>query len=189
MPVRFRWIGLFPLLFFAIRLIDQWRAGVPQDALWMCNFSNLTLALGLFFAQAAMIRASVLWLLVGLPMWIWYLLQAGHYAWSSWFTHLGALLIGAIALYYIRADRRAWMWAFVGFVVLQQICRMFTPAALNVNMAHGLKVGEFDTVWMSLMSGYWQFWLLSLPLVSACLWLANIIALRLFPPSVQINSN
>jgi hypothetical protein len=182
MTARMRLLGLFPLLFFVIRLVEQWRSGTPQDALWMCNLANLSLALGLFFAQATIMRASVLWLLVGLPLWLWYLLQAGHYAWSSWFTHLGALLVGAIALRKIRADRQAWVWSFVGFIVLQQLCRMVTPAALNVNMAHGLKVGEFDTVWMSLVSGYWQFWLLSTLLMSFCLWLANVIAFRLFPP-------
>lgn len=182
MTARLRWLGLLPLLFFVIRFVDVWRIGTPQDMLWMCNLANLSLAIGLFVASPLLIRASVLWLMLGLPLWIWYLFQAGQYAWSSWFTHLGALLVGAIALVYVRADQRAWIWAFGGFVVLQQLCRMWTPAAMNVNMAHGLKVGEVETVWMSLVSGYGQFWILSTLLMSFCLWLANGVALRLFPP-------
>jgi hypothetical protein len=59
---------------------------------------------------------------------------------------------------------------------------MFTPAALNVNMAHGLTVDGTDTVWVRLVSSYGQFWLLSTLLMALCLWLTNVLVLRLFPP-------
>jgi hypothetical protein len=178
---RLRWLGLLPLIFFLARLSEVWGSESLADLLWMCNIANLALALGLFAAQPAVIRSAVIWLGLGLPMWIWYLIQAGRLVPASFLTHIGALAIGLVTLASVRINRRAWLYAFVWFLLMQQLCRWITPDELNVNMSQGLRLGDITTGWERIVSAYWQFWLISTPLTALCLWIANCVLWRLFP--------
>jgi hypothetical protein len=181
-PLLLRLSGILLLSFFLIRLAEVWRLGTLADVLWMCNIANLGLALGLFAGQPVMIRPAVLWLGLGFPQWVWFMTQAGNYAFSSWLTHIGALAVGIVAIARVRAERRAWIYAFIWFLVIQQFCRLFTPPALNVNMAHGMQIADIHTVWQKIFTAYWQFRVTTTLLTALCLWVAGVILRRLFPP-------
>ena len=135
--LKFRLLGLIPLLLFLARLRDLIAIGEPGHILWMCHISNLTLALGLFFAWPLLVRISIPWLVFGLPLWIWDMTQVGIFGGlSSFGTHIGGLLVGLFALSKMRYDNRSWLYAFIWYLVVQQICRMVTPVEFNVNIAH-----------------------------------------------------
>jgi hypothetical protein len=61
---------------------------------------------------------------------------------------------------------------------VQEICRLFTPAELNVNVSHTI-YGGFETMF----SAYWQFWIVMSLLVVVGLWLVGLGLFKLFPPA------
>jgi hypothetical protein len=177
LTARFRWLGLLPLIFFLAHGLYYVRHGGLGYLLWMCNIGNLVLAIGLFLGRPVIIRLAVFWLIPGLPLWIWYMVLRGGWLLTSTFTHVGGLVVGLFALSKIRADRRAWLYAFAWYLLAQQISRLTTPAELNVNAAHRIYTG-----WENVFNAYWQFWLLSTLMVGVGLWVMGLMLLKLWPP-------
>jgi hypothetical protein len=176
--VSTRLLGLLPLVFFLAHLSYYWRTGELGHMLWMCTVSNLALAVGLFVGSKWIIRLAVLWLIPGLPLWLYYLAVNGGWLVTSFLTHVGGLTVGVVALHRVRAARWTWLHAALYFLVLQQLSRVFTTPELNVNVAHSVYPG-----WETMFSDYWQYWLATTSIVVAGLWLLGVIILRLFPPA------
>ena len=176
--IPMRLLGLLPLAFFAAHLSFYWRNGGLDNMLWMCTVGNLVLAIGLLFGLRWMIRVAVIWLVPGLPLWLYYVAVNGGWLLTSFFTHVGALIVGLFAVYKIRASRWTWVHAFVWFLLVQQLSRMVTTPYWNVNVAHRVYEG-----WEGVFSSYWQYWLASTGVVAAGLWVLGLFLLGLFPRS------
>jgi hypothetical protein len=174
---RFRFLGLLPLIFFILHANYYLRVGGIQHMLWMCNIGNLVLAVGLFLACPILIRLAVIWLIPGLPIWLWFVVKPGGWILTSFFAHAGGLIVGLMALNKVRASRWMWLQAFVWYLFMQEICRLFTPPELNVNVAH-LIHGGYETMFAT----YWQFWVFMSLLVLAGLWVIGVALLWMFPP-------
>jgi hypothetical protein len=177
---RFRLLGLLPLLFFILHANYYLHAGGLSHLLWMCNIGNVLLAFGLLLGRPALIRIAVVWLLPGLPIWLWFVVRPGWWILTSFFAHAGGLIVGLIALQRVRASRWTWLQAFVWFLVIQEVCRLFIPPELNVNGAHRI-FPEFEP----LFGAYWQFWVVGSLVVSVGLWVIGFAFLKLFPPVQQ----
>jgi hypothetical protein len=175
--VSTRLLGLLPLAFFLAHLSYYWRNGGLEQMLWICTVSNLALAVGLFCGARWIIRLAVLWLIPGLPLWLYYLAVNGGWLITSFLTHVGALTVGVVALHRVRANRWTWLHASLYFLLIQQLTRMLTTPESNVNVAHSVYPG-----WETLFSGYLQYWLATTSSVVAGLWFPGMIILRLFPP-------
>ncbi len=174
---RFRLLGLLPLGFFLVHALYYVYHGGLSHLLWMCNIGNLVLAMGLLLGRPALIRLAVFWLIPGLPLWIWFMVMKGGWLLTSTFSHVGGLVVGLMALKKVRADRSTWLYAVAWYLFLQVICRLFTPAELNVNVAHKVYSG-----WENAFSRYWQFWLATTLLTTAGSWIEGQILLKLVPP-------
>lgn len=174
---RFRLLGLLPLLFFILHANYYREVGGLPHMLWMCNIGNLVLAIGLFLWWPVMIRVAVIWLLPGLPIWLWFVVRPGWWILTSFFAHAAGLIVGLIAIQKVRASRWTWLQAIVWYLFVQEICRLFTPPELNVN-AH-LIYGEFQTMFNT----YWQFWIVGTLVVTIGLWLIGLCLLKMFPPN------
>lgn len=183
LTARFRLLGLVPLLFFILHANYYRKAGGLSHLLWMCNIGNLLLAFGLFFARPVLIRVAVLWLLPGLPIWLWFVVRPGWWILTSFFAHAGGLIVGLIVIQRVRASRWMWLQAFVWFLLVQEVCRLFIPAELNVNGAHRI-FPEFEPVFGT----YWQFWIVGTLVVAAGLWVIGFTFLKLFPPLRHVNT-
>jgi hypothetical protein len=187
LSLRFRLLGLLPLAFFASHF--WFYATAPyyadhrgvENMLWMCNIGNLVLAIGLFFDIRWMIRLAVVWAIPGLPLWLFEVVRNGGWLVTSFLTHIGVLMVGVPAIYKVRADRNTWWHAVIWYLIMQQASRMFTSPEndpnWNVNVAHKI-YGGYETV----VSEYWQFWVLTTLMVAAGLWMLGFILLKLFPP-------
>jgi hypothetical protein len=171
-------LGLLPLVFFVAHLSFYWRSGGLGNMLWICTVSNLALAIGLFFGLKWLIRLAVLWLIPGLPLWLYYLAVNGGWLATSFLTHVGALIVGLSALHETRSDRWTWLHASLYFLSIQQLSRMFTTPDLNVNVAHSIYPG-----WEDMFGSYRQYWLATTAIIVTGLWLLGLIVLRLFPPA------
>jgi hypothetical protein len=177
MTNRFRLLGILPIAFILIRLSVTWPEGKAADIFWICNLSNIALGLGLLLKQPKIIRPAAFWLLFGLPCWIWYNLATGDYEYTSFLTHIGGNIIAILALARVRVDRWSWAIAIAGFLVLQLLCRLFSPPDMNINVAHNLRFTAFENSPIP----YWQFWSISTLIAAFSLWLLNLIGKKIFP--------
>lgn len=180
LTAEYRWLGLLPLMFFLAHAYYYWTHGGIPHLLWMCNVSNLVLAAGLLFGNGLLIRVAVIWLIPGVPIWVWFVVMRGGWLWTSLFNHVGGLAIALIALRRVRAGRRTWIHAVTWYFTMQLISRLTTPAELNVNISH--KVYEGFETWFS---EYWQYWLATTSLVVVGAWLLGAFLFKIFPPAEE----
>ena len=131
-----RALGVVPLAFFVLHARYHLGQGTAGHLLWVCTASNLLLAVGLFLDLPMLIRVAVMWLIAGLPLWAWDLMEQVAWPVSTFLTHLGGLAVGLVALSRVRAARRPWVYAFGWYLALQLAARMWTRPELNVNLAH-----------------------------------------------------
>lgn len=180
---RLRLLGIAPLMFFTAHLLfyatDPFYAsnrGV-ENMLWMCNVGNLVLGVGLLLGQPRVIRLAVIWLVPGLPLWVFDAIQRGGLLFTSFLTHIGGLAVGLIVMRSVRADRWTWAYGFGWYLLVQQLSRLFTSEFWNVNVAHKAYPGYEHVV-----SQYWQFWILTSLMVAVGLCILGFILIKLFPP-------
>src|SRR6267143_7213021 len=102
LTLRFRLLGLLPVLFFLAQTVHYWRVGGMGNLLWMCNVGNLGLAIGLFLNHRELIRAAAIWTIPGLVIWIRYVLFEYDFVVSSALAHVGGIIVGLIVLRRVR---------------------------------------------------------------------------------------
>jgi len=173
-PSRFRLIGLLPLAFFAAQVVHYWRFGGLGNLAWMCNVGNFLLAIGLFLNHKELVRASAIWTVPGLGVWIWYVWLPGGF--TSALAHVGGIIVGLFVLSYVRMDRIAWLYAFAWYLFMQLVSRLITSPEINANVAHHMQTG-----WETVFGSYWKFWLVMSALVAAVLWSIGMVLSWIWP--------
>jgi hypothetical protein len=162
----FRALSIVPALLFVAYLARAAAHGAPAESLWICHVSNLVLAVGIGTERAFIAGPAVAWIVVGIPLWAVDACEHGSVAAVSVFSHIGGLAVGLYALSRLRLRYNPWLPALLFFTMLQQLCRWFTPAAANVNLAHA-PYGD-SNVWVA---GYWTYWIATTIGAAAALWL------------------
>jgi len=179
----FRLLGLFPLAFFLAQAAHYWRINELGNTLWMCNIGNLVLAIGLFLNNAVLIRVAVIWTFPGLVVWLVYVVLAWGVFLSSTLAHVGGLIVGIFAIGRVGMDRAAWRYALGWYLLVQFLSRLFTPADLNVNVAH-----HVDPGWQQTFNAYWKFWLVLTLLTAIILWIIGTVLHRIWPAERMASS-
>lgn len=178
---RYRLLGLLPLFLFVARYIELTMQGKTAHILWICHISSLVMALGFFFQRIEFIRISVLWLIIGAPLWPIEIMRTGIMEITSIGTHYIGLLVGLLAVKYQGMGKRSWIPALVWFLLLQLISRLFTPPEFNVNLSHAMYPG-----WERFFPHYWAYWLFITACSALSLWtLAKVLA-WLWKPQEQL---
>lgn len=172
----FRLLGFLPLVFFLAQAIHYWRINELGNMLWMCNIGNLVLATGLFLKRPLLVRVAVIWMVPGLAVWFIYVVLAWGIFLSSTLAHVGGFVVGVVALQRVRMDRVSWLYALGWYFIVQLFSRLFTAAALNVNVAHAVDPG-----WQQTFNAYWKFWVVLLLVAIALLGGLNLIFYKLWP--------
>jgi hypothetical protein len=173
---RFRLLGLLPLLFFLVQAAHYWRVGGLGNLLWMCNVGNVLLGIGILAQRRELIRAAAIWTVPGLALWVNYIVVHYETVASSVLAHVGALIVGLVALRIVRMDRIAWAYAFLWYLVLQLAARLFTSPDLNVNVAFRIQTG-----WETTFTSYWKFWVVMTAVVAAGLWVIGLVLSFIWP--------
>src|SRR5688500_19929497 len=93
---RLRLLGLLPLLFFCAQVIHYWRIDQLGHLLWMCNFGNLLMAVGLFLEKPLLVRVAAIWTIPGLFVWFVYVVLAWGVFLSSTLAHVGGLAVAVL---------------------------------------------------------------------------------------------
>lgn len=144
--------------------------------LWMCNLATAVLGIGMIVGFSPLIRLAVIWLIPGLALWFWFVVMEGGWLWTSFFSHVGGLLIGLFAMREVRGGRWTWLYASIWYLVVQQLCRMITDPELNVNVAHR----PFED-FAEMFGSYREYWILTTLLVVVGSWLLGMAMMELFP--------
>ena len=145
-PLRqHRLLGVLPLVFYALHTVKHVHAGDPGNMLWACHLSNLLIGAGLLANWRAGVAAGLLWLSVGVPLWIGWLTGGGDFSITSALTHVGGVAVGVWAIRRMSWPRGVWWKAWLAIPLLQLICRLTTPSELNVNIAHKVWEGWEQT--------------------------------------------
>ena len=176
LETRFRVIGLLPLTFFLAQTMHYWRVGGIGNLFWMCNVGNLLLATGIFLNHRELIRATAIWTIPGLLLWVRYVLFEYDFVVSSALAHVGGIIVALIVLRRVRMDRIAWVYAFVWYLFMQLLSRLATDPRLNVNVAHRIQTG-----WERTFSSYWKFWIILTVLTAFLLWAIGLTLSRIWP--------
>ena len=166
LELRFRLLGILPLIFFLVQIIHYWRYGGMGNLLWICNVGNVLLGVGLLLGHRESIRTAAIWTIPGLGIWIRYVLLASGFYFSTTLAHVGGITVGLIALRRVRMDRLAWIYALAWSLLTQLAARVLTSPELNVNLAHRIQPG-----WESIFNSYWKFWLVLFVVTAIVLWL------------------
>ena len=173
---KFKLLGVLPLIFFAGQFIFYWRGGSLGNMLWMCNIGNLLLAIGIFIGHRELIRATAIWTIPGIAVWFWFVLLPYGFILTSTLAHVGGFVVGLIAMRRVRADRLAWRYAFVWYLLMQAITRLTTSPDLNVNVAYRIQSG-----WEPTFTSFWKFWLVMSAFVALGLWVIGRLLNLLWP--------
>lgn len=147
--------ALLPILFCGIHFVELYQRGEGIHILWLCHLSNLLLAVGLFLRRGQLVGAAVVWMIIGLPLWIFDIFQSGEFLPTSLFTHFGGLILGILALRELRYPQNTWLYGILWGILAQQITRLVTPYKDNINLAHRIWDG-LETTFGSYLE-YWTF--------------------------------
>ena len=147
-------LGTLALIFFAAHATFHARHGRAHDILWICTLSNALLGVGLFLRSARAVAVAVCWLVMGNLTWLADVLTGGEFFGTSTLTHLGGITVGVLGARILGWPRHTWVWAVAGMLAMQQLCRVITPPAANVNLAFAVYTG-----WERLYPTYRTFWL------------------------------
>lgn len=178
--LSFRVLGVFPLIFFLLQAIHYWNINEVGHMLWMCNIGNLLLAVGLFLDKPMLTRVAILWTIPGLAIWIIFVVLPWGLFFTSILAHVGGLVVAMVALKRFGMDRRTWLYAWVWFLIIQAISRVFTATELNVNLSHRMQE-RFE----STFHYYWLFLITLDVLTGLVLWGLGMVIARLKPPTVD----
>lgn len=183
--LRFRLIGLLPLIFFLAQTVHYWRYGGLSHLAWMCNVGNLLMAFGIFLNHKESIRAAAIWTVPGLGIWFWYVWLSGSTALSSTLAHVGGIIVAVYVLRHVRMDRVAWVYAFLLYLLMQIVSRVVTAPVHNVNVAFRIQDG-----WANAFGGgFWKFWIVMTVVVAVVLWAIGTVFAWIWPPHVVTESD
>ena len=174
MPLARAW-GLLPIAFFVAYAAVAVVQGRGWDALWICHVANVVLGAGILARRPLWVRAAVLLIIPGVPLWIYDMLVASSVEPVSIVSHLGGLAVGIPALVRLPSERRAWPVALGVFLAAQLAARLFAPPALNVNLAHGVYPG-----WERWFASHGSYWIFTTAVAALLLWLLD----RLLPKTI-----
>lgn len=136
-----RGLGLLALGFVAIHAGFHIWHGRPADMLWACHVATAAVGVGLLAGWPTCVGIGVLWLVVGVPLWLLDVAAGGELVPTSVLTHAGGLLIGLAGLRWLGLPDQLWWKAWLALAVLQGLCRWLTPERANVNVAFAVYPG------------------------------------------------
>jgi hypothetical protein len=130
-----KWLGLLALAFYAIHCACHIWQRHPENVLWSCHLAAAAVGVGLLAGWTTVLGIGVIWLAVGVPLWLIDVCTGGEFNPTSVLTHVGGLVVGLAGVWRMGLPSGVWWKALLALAVLQQLCRWLTPPEANVNVA------------------------------------------------------
>lgn len=148
-----RVLGWLALACWAVRAAAVLHADKPLNLLWACNCAALAVAAGLLARSATAVAVGVLWLSIGIPLWLLDTALGAPLEPTSILPHVGGLVLGLAGLRRLGLPAGSWRRACLALLALQQFCRWTTPFRENVNVSTMVWPG-----WEKTFPSYPVFW-------------------------------
>jgi hypothetical protein len=133
-----RWLGALALIGYFVHGSGHLAQGHPEDLLWACHIGAALVGIGLLIGSAAINGVGVALLALGTPLWLLDLSTGGEFLPTSLLTHILGLVIGLYGVRRLGLPAGVWWKATVSLIALIALCRLFTPASANVNVAFAI---------------------------------------------------
>ena len=136
-------LGAIALVFYAIHAFVYYTliARSPEGALWACHVGCAVVGVGCIARRALPVAIGTLWLIYGGTVWGIDLAMGANVIPTSVLTHIGGLVVAALALRELRWVRGASLAATVALFVLLGLTRLLTPASANINLVFAVTPG------------------------------------------------
>lgn len=108
------------------------------NMLWACHLATLMIGIGLLSGVAWLNAVGLLWLCLGLPVWLLDITNGGRFLPTSTLTHVGGLIVGFWGLRQLGSPPPAGWLAAAGLLAVHLLSRAVTPPAENVNLAFAM---------------------------------------------------
>lgn len=167
--------------FFAAHALNHARLGHPFDALWACHVATLLVGAAAWRESPRLNAVALVLLALGNLLWLIDLLFTGDWMWTSLLTHVGALALALGSARRLGYPRGSWWRALLVIVGWQQLTRLLTPPARNINMAFAVHPSS-----TSVFSSYPAYWLAMTALCALLMAASEAAYRRLFAaPAAQ----
>jgi hypothetical protein len=113
-----------------------------ENVLWICHLGSLLVGIGLLTRQGTLNAIGTLWLLVGLPLWIYDLVKVGDWSATSIVTHVFGPIIGLIGVRSLGMPKGLWWKSLVGLAPIYLLSRLLTAPEANINLSHRMYPGS-----------------------------------------------
>jgi hypothetical protein len=133
--------GILAVVFYVVRVGFYFAAGEPQNMLWSCHLACLLVGVGLLSSSATLNAIGVLWITIGIPMWVLDLATGGAFLAPSVLTHFGALVLGGFGVRGLGWPAGMWWKAILALGGLHALTRLISPPEGNVNLAFAVWPG------------------------------------------------
>lgn len=134
-------LGLLAISFYFVYTGYSYSKGTLSNALWVCHIGCLLVGLGLLSGIPQINASGFFLLVVGNFGWALYLLAGGELILPSTLTHIGGILIGVYGVYKLGIPKFTFLYAILGFALLQILARLTTGSSENVNLAFRIQEG------------------------------------------------
>lgn len=149
----------------------------PEDLLWMCHVATLVIAAGLILPCPTANAVGVLWLTLGVPLWILDMSTGGEILPTSLLTHVGGMTLGIVGMRRLGMPRHAWWKALLALCFLCLVTRLVTARSANVNLTYAVYQG-----WEAAFPSYRVYFALFVLLSAATFFAAEMGFRRLLAP-------
>lgn len=143
------------LLIFALHAGNHLLDGHGWEIFWACTFTPLLIGAAALASSARLNAVAMVWLALGNFLWIFDLLSGGAWMWTSTLTHWGGLAVAFALARRLGYPPGSWWRAHLLLLGWQQFTRLFTPPALNINVAFSIHPGS--QAHFSSFPRYWLF--------------------------------
>lgn len=135
-------LGTAALGFFAAHAGQYLVRGQPEQALWACHVGSALVGLGLLLRRPSLNAVGTVWLLAGLPLWLYDLSRGGEFIPTSILTHGGGLIVGLFGARRLGVPTGLWWKVLLGLAPLYALSRWLTPPEANVNLSQRIHPGS-----------------------------------------------
>lgn len=135
-------LGAAAVCFYAVHAGQYLYRRQPENLLWICHLGSLLVGVALLTRQGTLNAIGTLWLLVGLPLWVYDLTRGSTALWTSILTHLGGPVIGLIGVRKLGVPTGMWWKSLAGLAPVYLLSRWLTPPAENINLSHAIYPGS-----------------------------------------------
>jgi len=130
-----KWLGATAIACYVIHAVYEIASGRLESLLWMCHLGALLVGLGLLFRWPVWHGVGLMWLTLGVPLWMIAVIAGGHCDPTSPLTHVGGLVLGLAGVRKVGLPQGVWWKAAVALAALYLLSRWTTPQTENVNLA------------------------------------------------------